>query len=342
MKTIGILAGKGGVGKSVVTASIALSLQKKGFKVGIIDADIYGPSIKQLLSTTTYPVTNIEGKIEPACSSKGIFYISLAFFQKENSTTAVRAPIANDIIIQFLTAINWSSLDYLLIDFPPGTGDIPLTLIQQTSLSVVVVTTPGVLSRVDVEKAIVMCLQCNVSILGVIENMSYITANDTKHFIFGESSGEILSNKFEIPFLGEIPLCIQIGNYLDRGDSIESVTEESFICSISGIAEQIHRKYQGKETRSRGLQPPYITIIDSCLEITWRDGLYQKIPLVQLQQHCLCQECRNRGTLCPKQVGAKQVISVGNYAIRIVFTSGCCKGIYPFHLIREIGGKSCV
>lgn len=340
METIGILAGKGGVGKSVVTASVALSLQKKGFKIGIIDADIYGPSIKQLLSTTTYPITNIEGKIEPACSSKGISYISLSFFQKENSTTAVRAPIANDIITQFLTAINWSTLDYLLIDFPPGTGDIPLTLMQQTPLSVVVVTTPGVISRVDVEKAILMCLQCNVPILGVVENMSYITVNDIKQSVFGESAGQILSNQFEIPFLGEIPLSSQVGNHIGRGDSIESITEENFIYSISRIAEQIHREYQGKALRSGGSQPSYITIIDSCLDIAWEDGLRQKIPLVQLQQNCLCHECRNRDTPYAEQVGAREVISVGNYAIRIVFTSGCCKGIYPYHLIREIGGKS--
>lgn len=340
METIGILAGKGGVGKSVVTVSVALSLRKKGFKVGIIDADIYGPSIKQLLPTSAYPVTNKEGKIEPACSIKGIFYISLAFFQKENSTTAVRAPIANDIITQFLTAINWNSLDYLLIDFPPGTGDIPLTLMQQTSLSVVVVTTPGVISRADVEKAILMCLQCSVPILGVVENMSYITVNEAKQSIFGESAAKILSNKFEIPFLGEIPLSIRVGNHLGRGDSIESITEESFIHSISGITDQILMKYQGKELKSGGFQPSYITIMDSCLEITWKDGLHQKIPLVQLQQNCLCQECRNRDPLCAEQVQARQVVSVGNYAIRIVFTSGCCKGIYPYYLIREIGGKS--
>lgn len=340
METIGILAGKGGVGKSVVTASVALSLRKKGFKVGIIDADIYGPSIKQLLLTTTYPVTNKEGRIEPACSSKGIFYISLAFFQKENSTTAVRAPIANDIITQFLTTINWSTLDYLLIDFPPGTGDIPLTLMQQTSLSVVVVTSPGIISRIDVEKAILMCLQCNVPILGVIENMSYITVNDAKQSVFGESAGKILSNKFEVPFLGEIPLSIQVGNHLGKGEGIESITEESFIQCISGITDQIHRKHEEKGVRSRGLQPSYITIIDSYLDITWEDGLHQKVPLVELQQNCLCQECRNKDALCPKQVGASEVVSVGNYAIRIVFTSGCCKGIYPYHLIREIGGKS--
>lgn len=340
METIGIVAGKGGVGKSVVTASIAISLRKKGFRVGIIDADIYGPSIKQLLSTIVYPVMNGD-KIEPACTCKGIFYISLAFFQKENSTTAIRAPIANDIITQFLTAINWGSLDYLLIDFPPGTGDIPLTLMQQTSLSVVVVTTPGVLSKADVEKAIIMCLQCNVSILGIVENMSYITVNNAKHFIFGKPAGEILSNKFEIPFLGKIPLFIELGNYLSRGDSMESILlDESFICSISDITDQIHKKYQRTEPRGNALQPANITIIDFCLEVIWEDGLHQKIPLMQLQQHCLCQECENKDTLGAEQVGAKEIRAVGNYAIRIVFTSGCCKGIYPYHLIREIGGKS--
>lgn len=339
MKIIGIIAGKGGVGKSVITASIASDLQKKGMKVGIIDADIYGPSIKQLLDTATYPATNIEGKIEPACS-QGIYYISLAFFQKDNSTTAVRAPIANDIIMQFLTMVHWNELDYLFIDFPPGTGDIPLTLIQQTSLSVVVVTTPGTISRLDVEKAILMCKQCDVPILGIVENMSYIAIDDNKQFVFGESSGKILSEKFIIPFLGEIPLSMQVGNSLGSGNTIAEITENNFLYAISTISEQIDMKCRGKEGEYRNMQPCHINIINSDLNIIWKDGLEQKISINQIQQYCPCQKCRDSNAIGDMQVQASQVVSIGNYAVRILFTSGCSMGIYPYHLLREIGGKA--
>lgn len=340
MKIIGIIAGKGGVGKSVITVSIANDLQKKGVRIGIIDADIYGPSIKQLLGTATYPVTNIEGKIEPGCG-QGIFYISLAFFQRDDSTTAVRAPIANDIIMQFLNMVNWNALDYLLIDFPPGTGDIPLTLIQQTPLSSVIVTTPGTLSQLDVEKAILMCRQCDVPILGIVENMSYIAINDTKHFVFGESAGKILSKKFTIPFLGEIPLSTQVGSNLGSGNTIAGITEENFLSAVSDITGQIDMRCRGKEAEYRGLQPPHINIINSCsLCIVWKDGLQQEIPIDQIQQYCPCQQCRDRELVVHTGVEATQVSPIGHYAVRIAFTSGCSMGIYPYHLLREIGGKS--
>lgn len=340
MKIIGIIAGKGGVGKSVITGSMAVDLQKKGMRIGIIDADIYGPSIKQLLGAATYPATNIEGKIEPAYG-QGIFYISLAFFQRDHSTTAVRAPIANDIIMQFLNMVNWNGLDYLFIDFPPGTGDIPLTLIQQTCLSVVVVTTPGIISQLDVEKAIVMCQQCDVPIIGIVENMSYIAINNKKHFVFGESAGKILSEKFTIPFLGEIPLSMEVGNSLGNGNTIAEITEENFISAVADITEQIDMRSGRKEEERRGLQPSHISIVNSCrLSIVWKDGLEQEIPINQIQQYCPCQQCRDSDIVVHTGVEATQVRPVGHYAACIAFTSGCSMGIYPYHLLREIGGKS--
>lgn len=337
MKIIGIIAGKGGVGKSVITASIASDLQKKGKKVGIIDADIYGPSIKQLLGTNLYPVTNAEGKIEPACS-QGISYISLAFFQKANSTTAVRAPIANDIILQFLNTINWSELDYLFVDFPPGTGDIPLTLIQQTSLSVVVITTPGIISQIDVEKAILMCQQCDVPILGIVENMSYIAVDKVHYSVFGESSGEVLAKKFTISLLGKIPLCTQVGITLGNGGTIAEITEDSFLSAVSAISKQIDLSYREKKGEDGIGQLQSIHLMDSDLCIVWKDGLEQKIPIRQIQRNCPCQRCRDSDPISNIQVGATEVAMVGNYALRIFFTSGCSMGIYPYHLLRKLGG----
>lgn len=338
MKIIGIIAGKGGVGKSVITASIASDLQKKGMKIGIIDADIYGPSIKQLLGTTLYPITNAEGVIEPACG-QGIYYISLAFFQKTNSTTAVRAPIANDIIMQFLNMINWNELDYLFIDFPPGTGDIPLTLIQQTSLAVVVVTTPGTISQLDVEKAILMCQQCDVPILGIVENMSYIIIDDIQYFVFGEACGKILSEKFTVPFLGEIPLSIQVGNTLGSGNTIAGITEKNFLSTVSVISDLIDLRCHEKETSYRNRQPQCIELSNFDLLIIWEDGLEQKIPFNQIQKNCPCQQCKGNQFMGDTEVRATKVTLVGNYAIRLSFTSGCSMGFYPYYLLRELGGK---
>lgn len=338
MKIIGIIAGKGGVGKSVITASIASDLQKKGMKIGIIDADIYGPSIKQLLGTTLYPITNAKGGIEPACGQE-IYYISLAFFQKTNSTTAVRAPIANDIIMQFLNMINWNELDYLFIDFPPGTGDIPLTLIQQTPLSVVVVTTPGILSQLDVEKAILMCQQCDVPILGIVENMSYIAIDDSQYFVFGEASGKILSEKFTVPFLGEIPLSMQVGNTLGSGNTIAGITEKNFLSTVSAISGLIDLRCHEKEKCYKNRQPQCIEISNFDLHIIWEDGLEQKTPINQIQKNCPCQRCRSSEIISDTEVRATKVTLVGNYAIRISFTSGCSMGFYPYHLLRELGGK---
>lgn len=337
MKIIGIIAGKGGVGKSVITASIASDLQKKGMRIGIIDADIYGPSIKQLLGVTQYPATNVEGKIEPACS-QGIYYISLAFFQKPTSTTAVRAPIANDIIMQFLNMINWNELDYLFIDFPPGTGDIPLTLIQQTPLSVVVVTAPGILSQLDVEKAILMCQQCDVPMLGIVENMSYIDIEDRQYSVFGEACGKTLSEKFTIPFLGEVPLSMQVGNILGSGNTIVAITEKNFLATVSSISDLIDRRCHEKNTY-RNRQPQSIDIDNFHLHILWEDGLEQKIPLHQIQKNCPCQRCKSNKGMGQSEVGATEVTLVGNYALRLFFTSGCSKGFYPYHLLRKLGGN---
>lgn len=218
---IGIAAGKGGVGKSSVTVNLAIALKLAGYAVGILDADIYGPSVRRMLPEETMPRQKGE-KLLPA-DSKGIKIISMAYFRKEHEAAAVRAPIANGVITQFLKNVDWGLLDFLLIDFPPGTGDIQLTLTQQANLTgTVIVTTPQEVALLDVRKAAHLFSQMNVPIIGVVENMSYYQSHSMaeKVHLFGSGGGERLAMDLGVPFLGGIPIDPEICRCGDAGESI--------------------------------------------------------------------------------------------------------------------------
>src|ERR1700733_7400327 len=193
-KAIAIAAGKGGVGKSTVTVNLALALKQKGYRVGVLDADVYGPSLRRMLPEDKLP-QQIGERFIPA-QSMGIQVISLAYFRRENEAAAVRAPIANAIVTQFIEQVEWEELDYLLVDFPPGTGDIQLTLGQKASLSgAILVTTPQEVALLDVRKAMHLFHQLHIPILGVLENMSYYynSAIGEKVYLFGKDGGRRLA-----------------------------------------------------------------------------------------------------------------------------------------------------
>jgi len=224
---IGIAAGKGGVGKSSTTANIAYALKKAGHSVGILDADIYGPSIRQMMPEDTLPKQMGE-LIEPAVC-QGIKIISMAYFRKEKEACAVRAPIANGVIGQFIKNINWGPLDYLLIDFPPGTGDIQLTICQNANLTgALIVTTPQQVALIDVRRAIDLFTQMHIPILGIVENMSYYQQQDKeKVYLFGQGGGRQLADEMGMPFLGEIPIDPLICECGDRGKSLYDIEEKA-------------------------------------------------------------------------------------------------------------------
>lgn len=242
---IAIAAGKGGVGKSTITVNIALALKKIGFTVGIIDADLYGPSLRKMLPEERLPSQNGD-KIQPA-SCGGIPVISMAYFRREGEASAVRAPIANGIINQFISSVQWGNLDFLLIDFPPGTGDIQLTLSQKANLTAaIMVTTPQQIAVIDVKKAIDLFDQVRVPILGVIENMSYYLNNEERIYIFGKEGGKKLSREAGAPFLGEIPIDPHLCSCGDLGKSIfEDVnssepTTEAFLHIAQNIVNHVN------------------------------------------------------------------------------------------------------
>lgn len=225
---IAIAAGKGGVGKSTVTVNLALALQAQGYRVGIMDTDIYGPSIRKMLPEDRLP-TQKGPLIQPALC-RGIKMISMAYFRKEGEATAVRAPIANGLISHFIKNVQWGNLDFLLIDFPPGTGDVQLTLSQQAHLlGAIMVTTPQEVALLDVRKAISLFEQVKVPIIGIVENMSYYQAAQEAEpvYLFGRGGGKRLALEVGAPFLGHIPLDPLVCSCGDKGESLFNLDSQA-------------------------------------------------------------------------------------------------------------------
>ena len=220
---IAVASGKGGVGKSTVSLNLALALSQEGAKVGLLDADIYGPSIPLMLGMKGAALQVEDGKLQPA-EHGGIKVVSFGFFAEEAAKAAIyRGPIISGILRQFLVDTAWEDLDYLVVDLPPGTGDIPLTLAQTIPITgILVVTTPqDVASNVAV-KAIGMFSTLNVPILGVVENMSSFTCPKCGegHHVFGQGGAMRISEEFKVPFVGEIPLSAGIMSGSDEGKPV--------------------------------------------------------------------------------------------------------------------------
>jgi ATP-binding protein involved in chromosome partitioning len=204
---IAVSSGKGGVGKSTVAANLAVALSQLGGKVGLLDADIYGPNIPMMMGVEKPPEQK-EGKIQPA-ESHGIKLISMGFFIPEETAVVWRGPMVHNAIQQFFRDVIWGELDYLLVDLPPGTGDAQLTISQLVPLcGAVTVTTPQEVALHDVRKGMMMFQKVNVPLLGIVENMSYFVCAHcgTRSDIFAHGGGERAAEKLGVPFLGRIPI----------------------------------------------------------------------------------------------------------------------------------------
>ncbi|MCA9499181.1 MAG: Mrp/NBP35 family ATP-binding protein [Nitrospirales bacterium] len=220
---IAVSSGKGGVGKSTVTVNLAVALKQQGCAVGLMDADVYGPNIPLMIGVSKEPGKEGE-KILPA-EGQGVKVISMGFFVPEDTPVVWRGPMVHSAIQQFFRDVVWGELDYLLIDLPPGTGDVPLTLSQLVPLTgAITVTTPQEVALQDVRKGMTMFKKVNVPLLGVIENMSYFVCGHCheRTEIFSTGGGERAAQKFEIPFLGRIPIDPSIREGGDKGTPIVS------------------------------------------------------------------------------------------------------------------------
>jgi ATP-binding protein involved in chromosome partitioning len=219
---IAVASGKGGVGKTTIAVNLALALARSGARIGLLDADVYGPSVPLMLGAQEEPQV-VNNKIQPP-NVEGIKVISMGFFYEQSQQAGIyRGPIVSGIVKQFLTDVEWGSLDYLIIDLPPGTGDASLTMAQTIPVTgIIIVTTPQDVAMNVAVKALGMFSKLNVPIVGVIENMSYLQCPHCNEQIniFGRGGGQKISEKFDIPFLGEIPLFPQIMEGSDKGKPV--------------------------------------------------------------------------------------------------------------------------
>jgi ATP-binding protein involved in chromosome partitioning len=219
---IAVASGKGGVGKSTVAVNLALALGALGHRVGLLDADVYGPSVPLMLGLRERPGSTENRRIIPV-ERYGLKVISLGLFIEDQTPVIWRGPMINKLLTQFLREVDWGVLDYLVLDLPPGTGDAQLTITQQVPLTGgVIVTTPQDVALLDVKRGVTMFQQVNAPVLGVIENMSYHVCTGCGHRseLFGHGGGARIAAEFHIPFLGEIPLVRAIRAAADAGTPI--------------------------------------------------------------------------------------------------------------------------
>lgn len=223
---IAVASGKGGVAKSTTAVNLAVALQQSGARVGLLDADIYGPSVPTMVAIDEEPAGTTEGQIIPA-RGLGLRMISMGFFLPPGKAAILRGPMVSGYVTQFLANVEWGELDYLIIDYPPGTGDVQLTLSQQAAVTAAVLcTTPQEIALVDVQKAVAMFEATKVPVLGVVETMSYFLCDqcEKEHRIFGSGGGQRVADSAGVPLLGRIPIDPRVVQGGDTGRPI--VAEE--------------------------------------------------------------------------------------------------------------------
>ncbi|MBR9918687.1 Mrp/NBP35 family ATP-binding protein [bacterium] len=256
---IAVASGKGGVGKSTVAVNIASALAKDGYKVGLMDTDIYGPSIPTMFNVFEKPNITTQKKLVPI-ERHGIKMVSMGFLVDVNQAMVWRGPMATSAIKQFMTEVEWGELDYLIMDLPPGTGDIQLTIVQTVPLSgAVIVSTPQVVALDDVRKGVAMFKKVNVPVLGVVENMAYFTPPDMpekKYYIFGDSGAKHLAKEMGVPVLGEIPIEQTVRESGDNGLPIvladdSSFSARAFVGATENMKQQLELRSKSGETTKK-------------------------------------------------------------------------------------------
>ena len=238
---VAIASAKGGVGKSTLSVNLAARLASQGASVGLLDADIYGPSIPLMTGVSNEPVLSQNDLLLPV-KAHGINLMSIGFIAGREAPVIWRGPLLARALQQFLNQVEWGPLDYLLVDLPPGTGDVPLTLSQAIALSgAVIVTTPQSVALEDVERGMAMFDKVEVDVLGVVENMSYYLCPncDKRHEIFGRGGGQAAADRQQVPFLGEVPLIEAVRSAGDRGQpaALHSQYESLFTPLCAGLVE---------------------------------------------------------------------------------------------------------
>lgn len=335
---IAVSSCKGGVGKSTMAAYMALELSRRGYKVGLVDTDIHGPSLPALFDLHNVEIFTNEKRQFIPVEFHNLKIMSFGFLLGEQPAV-MRGPMVTQYVQQILHATAWGELDYLFIDMPPGTGDIQLTITQTIALSgAVIVTTRQTLSLVDVARGILMFEKVNVPILGIIENMSYFICDNCskKHYIFGGSAEQSLKDRFGLEILAEVPLLAQFTKKI-----LGPLANEFIMTAVDNTMRAL-----GKMSILQK-QVPIIRFDATHTFLKWPDGEEIKVKNRDLRLSCRCALCVNEmtGELILKEenvaenIAPNACLALGNYAIGINWNDGHSSGIYPYPTIRKLADK---
>ena len=327
--TIAVSSCKGGVGKSTVAALLSKELASRGFRVGLMDADLYGPSIPTLFNLKGVAATvNAQKKLVPIVQNQ-LKIMSFGFLLGD-APAILRGPIVTRHIQQILLNTEWGALDYLFIDMPPGTGDIQLTITQTVRLSgAIIVTTPHTLSLIDVARRMLMFEKVSVPILGIINNMSYFICDqcEKKHYVFGQGT-QFLKDRFGIGVLGEWPLTSNLNSSLIKETLDQTMTALEKTAILKKDLPEIH--------------------FDSMsITLSWPNREKWFVKNRDLRLSCRCALCADeltgkrllREEDVPKNIAAQEITPLGNYAVGISWNDGHSSGIYPYKNIEPLAQK---
>lgn len=345
---VAIASGKGGVGKSTVAVNLAYALRQTGASVGLMDADIYGPSQPGMLGSGGEQPTIGDNYLEPVIKH-GIKFVSMGLLVPDNGPVIWRAPMAMKMIQQFIGGVMWGDLDYLLIDLPPGTGDVQLTLAQQASLSgAIIVTTPQDVALGVARKGLRMFEQVKVPIIGVIENMSgFVCAHcGETTAVFKQGGGKAMAEEFGVAYLGSLPLDPQIMMSGEDGLPVLSQGNDSPAAkAILAVAGEVQRAIETIRGTTVVDQPQQIELTEEGkLKVVWGDDRTTVHSAYHLRVNCSCAQCIDEdsgirtldASRVPLDISMKDIHPVGRYGLSIRFSDGHSTGIYTFTRLRGL------
>ncbi len=345
---IAIGSGKGGVGKSTVSTNFAIALKNTGAKVGLLDADIYGPSQPVMLGLNKQP--EVRGDYLIPLKKHGLVFMSIGLLLSEDQPVIWRGPMASKMVQQFITNVLWGELDYLLIDLPPGSGDVQITLAQQAALTgAIIVTTPQQVALGVANKGLQMFKHVNVPIIGIVENMSgFICPKCGENTpIFKTGGGEKLAADLGVNFLGGIPIDPELMASGDEGvPLLEKKGDSPAVKAFVDLAQKF--KSVSSQVIADAAEPSSIALSDDGnLVLEWPDGQSASFSPYDLRISCPCASCvsedTGQRTLDPKQIALDIKISgyekVGRYAVGITFSDAHNTGIFKFDRLKSIEQK---
>jgi ATP-binding protein involved in chromosome partitioning len=345
-RILGVASAKGGVGKSTVAVNLACALAAQGLRVGLADLDIYGPSAPILLGVSELPVPDEERRLMHPVQAHGLFVMSMGFFLDDTAPVVWRGPMAMSATRQFLRGVAWDRLDCLVVDLPPGTGDIPLTLAQEVPLDgVVIVTTPQDVAMADVERGVAMFRKLNTPIVGVVENMAGFVCPDcgTRDDIFGARPESELTARLGAPVLARLPLEPELRAASDSGTPLVLAEPGHPIAkAYADLAWVAWDRLDRIQESGRAPEPAAIRSDAEArsLAIMWSDGSETAYRWEGLRGWCPCAQCQGHSGNVRFVAGTGAALQrwegVGRYAVRFLWEDGHSTGIYSYGFLREI------